>query len=89
MLLIRPAAPADLDAVLAIEQAVFATDRLSRRALRHHFSRGAVHVAEDAGEVAGYFLLLRRAGATRARLYSVAVAPGRGGNGIGRRLPHP
>lgn len=86
MPLIRPARPGDLDAVLAIEQAAFRTDRLSRRALRHHIARGGLFVAEIAGEIAGYFLLLRRASGQRSRLYSVAVAAGRAGNGIGRLL---
>jgi ribosomal-protein-alanine N-acetyltransferase len=86
VLLIRTAQAGDLDAILAIEQAAFRTDRLSRRALRHHLARGGLNVADLDGEVAGYFVLLRRAGATRSRLYSIAVAPGRAGNGIGRRL---
>ena len=86
MPLIRPARSGDLDAILAIEQAAFRTDRLSRRALRHHLSRGGLFVAEIEGDVAGYFLLLRRGSGERSRLYSVAVAPARAGNGIGRRL---
>jgi ribosomal-protein-alanine N-acetyltransferase len=84
--LIRPARSADLAAILAIEQAVFQTDRLTRRALRHHLARGGLHVADVGGEIAGYFLLLRRSGAVRARLYSIAVAPSRAGNGLGRAL---
>lgn len=82
-LAIRPARPADLDALLAIEQAVFVWDRLSRRSLRHFLNSDAagVLVAEEAGRLAGYALVLFRRHAHTARLYSIAAVPGRIGVG--------
>jgi len=82
-LAIRPARPADLDTLVAIEQGAFAGDRLSRRSLRTLTSSptAAVLVAERSGEVAGYALVLFRHGTRTARLYSLAAAPGQRGVG--------
>jgi ribosomal protein S18 acetylase RimI-like enzyme len=83
---IRPARPADLDAIFAIEQAVFAGDRLSRRSFVSLMTGGTavLVVAEAAGRVAGYGLVLFRRGSRVARLYSIAVAPGV--SGVGAQL---
>jgi ribosomal protein S18 acetylase RimI-like enzyme len=83
---IRPASPADLDALLAIEAASFPSDRLSRRSLRRFAAEGRLRVADDAGRPAGYALTLARRGGRSARLYSIAVAAEAAGRGIGRRL---
>ena len=85
---IRPARASDVDALLAIENAVFETDRLSRKSFRHLIgsSSAAVSVAEAVGRVAGYSVVLFREGSPTARLYSVAAAPGSSGQGIGRTL---
>lgn len=85
---IRPAAPADLDGLVTIEEAVFATDRVSRRSLRQFLAspNAAVIVAELGGKLAGYTLVLFRAGSATARLYSIAVAPHAGGRRLGATL---
>ncbi|MCX7304630.1 MAG: N-acetyltransferase [Hyphomicrobiales bacterium] len=85
---IRPARASDVDALLAIENAVFETDRLTRSSLRRLTMSGsaAVIVAEVEASVAGYCILLLRKGAAAARLYSLAVGPGHSGRGIGRML---
>ena len=85
---IRPARASDVDALLAIENAVFLTDRLSRRSFRRLIGRpsAAVLVAEVGGKVAGYCILLFRAGNPVARLYSIATAPDMAGQGLGRAL---
>lgn len=86
---IRPAHPRDIDALLLIENTVFETDRISRRSFRRFLdgSRASLLVAagED-GAVWGYALTLFRRGSGVARLYSIAVAPGRAGKGLGRHL---
>jgi ribosomal protein S18 acetylase RimI-like enzyme len=84
---IRTARVSDIDALVAIENAVFAGDRISRRSFRHlaGAKTAAVLVADDAGRVAGYCVVLFRKGNTAARLYSIAVAPG-SGRGQGRIL---
>jgi ribosomal protein S18 acetylase RimI-like enzyme len=79
---------ADLDALIALERAVFTTDILSRRSMRHFLtSPGAsLIVAEEAGKLAGYVLVLYPPGSKHARLYSIAVAPHIGRRGIGPLL---
>ncbi|HEY6633191.1 MAG TPA: GNAT family N-acetyltransferase [Rhizobiaceae bacterium] len=85
---IRPARASDVDALLAIENAVFPTDRLSGRSFRRLIaSPSAAVLVADAGKgVAGYAVLLVRAGSPTARLYSIAAAPGVSGQGVGRAL---
>lgn len=85
---LRPARPEDLAALVAIEQACFSGDRISRRSFRRFLdSPGAVLiVAEAAGGLRGYALLLFRAGTALARLYSLSVDPGARGAGLAARL---
>lgn len=85
---IRPAAISDIDALDAIERSVFVSDRISRRSFRTLIDRPTAEtiVIETGGEVRGYAMILFRAGAALARLYSLAVAPGQAGKGYGRAL---
>jgi ribosomal protein S18 acetylase RimI-like enzyme len=85
---LRRAQSADLDALDALEHRVFATDRLSRRSLRHflHSPTAAVIVAEHDGELAGTAIVLFRPCSAVARLYSIAVAPHKGGRGVAPML---
>ncbi|MBY0422637.1 MAG: GNAT family N-acetyltransferase [Parvularculaceae bacterium] len=81
---IRPARPADLDAIDAIETASFAGDRFPRRNLARLLRRPTARalVAILGAEPVGYVLLLFRNGATCARLYSLATAPAARGRGV-------
>ncbi|HWF94627.1 MAG TPA: peptidase C39 family protein [Xanthobacteraceae bacterium] len=85
---LRKAVPADLEALDALEHRVFATDHLSRRSLRHFLGAptAEVIVAEHDGELAGTAIVLFRPRSSVARLYSIAVAPHKGGRGIGPML---
>jgi len=78
----------DLEALVALENAVFDVDVLSRRSFRRFLAaRGAdLIVAEEAGLFAGYALVLYRPRSRLARLYSIAVAPHAGKRGVGPRL---
>lgn len=78
----------DLTALLDLETAVFATDRMSRRSLRHFLTAttAVVIVAEFEGMIAGYALVLFRPRSAIARLYSIAVTPAAKGRGIGPTL---
>ncbi|MGD0719496.1 MAG: GNAT family N-acetyltransferase [Roseiarcus sp.] len=85
---IRPARPADLDAILALEFAVFSADRLSRRSLRGFIAspHRPVLVAVADRALAGYALVALRRGSRAARLYSIAVDRRIGRRGVGRAL---
>jgi len=78
----------DIDALIALEQAVFSTDILSRRSFRRFLAApgATVTVAEADGKLAGYALVLYPPRSQHARLYSIAVAPHIGRRGIGPLL---
>jgi ribosomal-protein-alanine N-acetyltransferase len=86
---VRAAKIRDLDALIALENRVFATDRLSRRSLRRFLqsATAAMIVAEgDAGGLAGIAIVLFRPRSAVARLYSIAVAPAHAGRGVAALL---
>jgi len=85
---IRRARDADLARLVAIENAVFATDRMSARQWRHHVSNpeADVLVAARDGAIAGAAVVFFHARHRIARLYSIAVAPEARGAGIGESL---
>jgi ribosomal-protein-alanine N-acetyltransferase len=83
---IRAAKPADLGALIDLENRSFSSDRLSRSSLRRLIVSPAadVIVAATGTAAAGYAVLLHRAGSRIARLYSLAVDPEF--RGLGREL---
>ncbi|WP_436639262.1 GNAT family N-acetyltransferase [Microbaculum sp. FT89] len=88
---LRTAVPADLDALVEIEKAVFvrpAYEPMSRRQFRWHISnpRAALIVCTRNGRVVGYALGLARAGSHHMRFYSLAVLPEAQGGELGKRL---
>ncbi len=86
---IGPATPADLVPLVTLEQASFATDRLSARQYRHHIhsSLARVLVARTKeGALVGSAVLFLRPRWRDARLYSISVADTARGQGLGRRL---
>jgi ribosomal protein S18 acetylase RimI-like enzyme len=85
---LRPGSLADLGGLVALEQRVFAGDRLTRRSFRRFLDSAcaALIVAEDDGILAGYALVLFRDASAVARLYSIAVAPQYGGRALGASL---
>jgi ribosomal-protein-alanine N-acetyltransferase len=87
-MMVRPATPADLPAIEAIESAVFEIDRLSRRSLRYFLAANTAMMLVLAfnDHVAGYSIIARRKGSSRARLYSIALDPTEHGRGLGRFL---
>jgi len=78
----------DTDALLALEESVFATDRITRRSLRRFLASpsAVLTVATLDRELVGYALVLFRSDSRGARLYSIAVAPRAAGRGIGSAL---
>lgn len=85
---VRPARLADLDALVRLENASFATDKLSRRSFRHWLTTDhrALLVAEWEQQVAGYILIIYHPGTRLARIYSLAVAPALRGKGIAKAM---
>ena len=88
-MLIRPAVRADLNALIALEETCFDSDRLSPRSFRRFLKQPLdllLVAVTDTGELYGYGLLLQRRGTHLARLYSLAVSPRARGQGVGRAL---
>jgi ribosomal protein S18 acetylase RimI-like enzyme len=84
---LRRARIRDLAELMALEEAVFTTDKLSRRSFRHFIAspQASLIVAEEAGTFAGYVLVLYPPRSQLARLYSIAVAPHIDAAGSARR----
>ena len=85
---VRAASRGDVPALLELENAAFAGDRLTRRSLAR-FVRGTTSrfmVAGCNGTLAGYVILLLHRRRRSARIYSLAVGAGFAGRGIGRVL---
>ena len=85
---VRRATSADLDDLVALEQATFALDRMSGRQWRRHLDSPSadVLVAVRERRLVGAAVVFRRHGSDIARLYSIAVAAGERGGGAGRAL---
>jgi len=85
---IRPAQLSDLEALVALENASFATDKLSRRSFRHWLTteHRALLVADYQQQVGGYILIIYHPGTRLARIYSLAVSPQLRGQGIAKAL---
>lgn len=85
---IRPATLGDLDALVALEHAAFSGDRAERRAIRHAIGSPSMSLlvaldAEDNSILVAAATLERRKGSRSCRLSSIAVSPGRAGQGLG------
>ncbi|PXA04113.1 ribosomal-protein-alanine acetyltransferase [Coraliomargarita sinensis] len=87
-IVIREALRDDLDALVELENACFATDRLSRRSFQRWLKgeHSVFHVATSGDALVGYGLVLLHSGTRLARLYSIAVAPAVRGKGIAQQL---
>lgn len=85
---VRAADADDIAVLLAIEEASFSSDRLSRRSFRHLLTQGnsVTLIGEVDGTVCGYLTLLFRANVSLARVYSIATAPGWHGRGLASAL---
>ena len=85
---IRPARRADIDDLVRIEERAFATDRIPRRSFQRFVASPSSRllVAMREGTLVGYALVLFRAKAAVARLYSIATAPEASRRGIGTAL---
>ena len=82
---VRRAVPADLDGLVDLEIATFSSDRLSPRQWKRHLAneRARILVVEQNARIGAAAVLFLRTGSPLARLYSLAVAAGVRGRGIG------
>jgi ribosomal protein S18 acetylase RimI-like enzyme len=80
---VRRARRDDLEALVELEQRVFAADRMTHQGLRRLLSApsASMIVAEVRGQIAGAAVVLFRARASVARLYSIGVVPHMYGKG--------
>ncbi|WP_343880773.1 N-acetyltransferase [Rhodanobacter caeni] len=86
---VRRAEAADLDALVALEQGVFDSDRLSRRQYRRHLASASALVLVVDGSrpsLAGAAVVFFRKGSAVARLYSLATAAEARGKGVASAL---
>lgn len=85
---VRRAANTDLEALLALENRVFTSDRLNSRQFRQHIQSpsACVLVAICQQRLVGDAVLFFRKKSTIARLYSIAVTPDMHGRGVGSIL---
>ena len=90
MIVCLPATLADLPGLVALENAVFATDRISRRQFRYLLGRAliikAVAGESDGEELLACLVLLFRRDSRHARIYSLAVSAVARRQGVARRL---
>jgi ribosomal protein S18 acetylase RimI-like enzyme len=86
---IRLALMRDIDQLLALEQASFTHDLLSRRAVAWALrapSQDVLVIETDARGVIGAAFLHYRRGSKRCRLYSIAIRQDQSRHGLGTRL---
>jgi ribosomal protein S18 acetylase RimI-like enzyme len=86
---VRRAELSDLDDLVALEQASFDSDRLSRAQYRRHLDSETAQVlvaSANHRKFLGTAVLLFRKGSTLARLYSIATKPEARGKGVGSAL---
>ena len=85
--LLRRAGVGDLDAIMAIEQATFATDAWSSDLMRAELANAhTYYLIAEADAVEGYAGLLAPQGAGQADIQTIAVIEGARGHGLGRTL---
>ncbi|AFC84813.1 acetyltransferase [Frateuria aurantia DSM 6220] len=86
---VRRASESDLDALMAIEEASFASDRMRRRQYQRHLQSDTARVlvaSAGQGQVLGSAVLFLRRGSELARLYSLATLPAARGQGVAGHL---
>jgi ribosomal protein S18 acetylase RimI-like enzyme len=90
---LRRARPRDLNALVLLEQEAFRDRRfaghlISRGSFRRFLTSPSVGliIADIDGQLAGYVLVLYRAGSSLARMYSIGVDPAFRRRGLARKL---
>lgn len=89
-IIIRKAQLADVEALVALENSCFDSDRLSRRSFKWMINKANAQllVAQSQQQILGYVLLLYVRGTSLGRIYSLAILPEHRQRGIAMRLMH-
>jgi ribosomal protein S18 acetylase RimI-like enzyme len=82
----RRAQPADLQALVSIENACFHTDRISPRSFRYFLTKSQAEIWVVGDPVVAYGLVLFHRGTSLARIYSLAVNITERGKGLAKCL---
>jgi ribosomal-protein-alanine acetyltransferase len=85
----RPAAPTDLDAILALEEETFVNDAWSREQMESELASphtSYVAVVDDVDGLVGYGGVLAPSGSDDADIQTIAVAPSFRRAGLGRAI---
>ncbi|WP_044558390.1 N-acetyltransferase [Azospirillum sp. B4] len=85
----RPATPADLEALLALEALCFEFNRMGRRSFKRLLERPSAHILVidgAGGTLAASAVLLSRVGNRGLRVYSLAVHPRQRGRGLAKAM---
>ena len=84
----RAASGDDLDAIMALERAIFPDDAWSTASMRAELAgaHGYYLVADEDGAIAGYAGLVAPEGSGQGDIQTIAVAEAARGRGLGRRL---
>lgn len=86
---VRRAELSDLDDLVALEQATFDSDQISRTQFRRHLDSDSARVlvaSANHRRFLGTALVFFRKGSRKARLYSIASLPEARGKGVGTAL---
>ncbi len=86
---VRPASLDDLAGLVALEEASFTSDKMSRRSWHHAVTSASIAVLVAPlpdGQLGGCAVLFFRRGSDEGRIYSIAVAAAARGRGLGRLL---
>jgi ribosomal-protein-alanine acetyltransferase len=86
---LRRAQASDLDAIMALERAIFPDDAWSTASMRAELAGRHGHylvAVDDAGAIEGYAGLLAPEGSGQGDIQTIAVSEAARGRGVGRRL---
>src|SRR5690606_4682946 len=83
---VRKAGLNDLEALVALENQCFSTDKISRRSFRHFLETTQNSLLVAGEPILAYGLILFHRGTSLARVYSLAVKPDARGKGYARAL---
>lgn len=83
---VRLATPADIKALVELENTCFDSDRISQRSFKYFITKSTAELWVIGSPVVAYALILFHRGTSLARVYSLAVSPQHRGEGLAKKL---